>query len=339
MDINMCLVCDNGYVMPTVVAIYSVKRSIQDKNNKYNIYVLCKGVTEENLKKFSDLEEDYFKVNVVNVEEKEDFSSYKIEGISATPTSIYKFFIPEILSNLDKILYIDGDIIVKKDLSSLYSTDVEEYYVAAVKDSNGLDYGFNDYDNYRYFNAGVMLLNLKKMREDKTAEKLLDYRKNGFNKLMDQDALNYVLKDKCLLLPFEYNTQMNKIFFVLMNDNKKNFDEMKKYWNISNDVSKIRDIVDNAYVLHYTTVKPWKFYDIFYSDIWYRNYIESPCGVDEIVRESYSLHRVYNSKTYKIGNAIVNIPKGIKTFFANMINGNNKILKKYKTFLCNFYNK
>lgn len=332
MEINVCFVCDDGYAMPTCVTIYSMLKS-KKEDNFYNIFILCKNVSEQKQSKFMELNTEKFKINIINIEEKEDFSKYKIDGIPATPTAIYKFFIPEILGKTDKVLYLDGDIIVQKDLENLFKIDINNYYIGAVKDSIGFDYKFND---CKYFNSGVMLLNLNKMRQEKVSEKLIEYRKNGFNKLMDQDTFNYVFNQNTLLLPFEYNTQINKISYVLMYDKKRSFEKLKEYWNISNNINSANQVMENATIIHYTTAKPWKFYDIYYSDCWFKNYIESPYGQENLCRNSFYSFKILNSTTYKIGSSILYTPRKIKSLINSIKEKKYKKNKKYKVFLKNF---
>lgn len=329
MKINLCFITDDYYAMPTCVTISSILKS-KKQSTICNVYILCKDVSENKKNKFLELDSESLFIKIIDMNGKEDFSKYKKEGIPATPTAMYKFFIPEILKDLDKVLYLDGDIIVQKDLEELYNCDIGSNYIGAVKDTNGLDYHSLRNSNYKYFNSGVMVMNLKKMRQDDMPQKLLEYRKNGYNKLMDQDTFNFVLKGNVLLLPFEYNTQMNTLSSELQGLKNYNVTNFKKYWKISNEISNIREIYEEATILHYTTAKPWKFYDGYGNDLWLKNYINSPYGDENLYRESYYISRIINSSTYKIGKRMTYVYKFIKKLIYNQQS------KKYKKFLTNF---
>ena len=106
--------------------------------------------------------------------ELKNLHTFEENGIcQATPSALLKFKISEILANYDKIIYLDGDILVQKDLTELYNIDIDGYYVAAVDDTGKIYHKKDVYAKYpNYFNSGVMLLNLKKCREDNISSKL-----------------------------------------------------------------------------------------------------------------------------------------------------------------------
>lgn len=80
---------------------------------------------------------------------------------------LYRLFLPRLLSSLDKIIYLDGDIFIMKDLAELWNIDIETYSLAAVPDIKETQhdirtlryYREQNLDADRYFNAGVLLMN------------------------------------------------------------------------------------------------------------------------------------------------------------------------------------
>ena len=88
----------------------------------------------------------------------------KFEGTHphVSSTDFFKFDLPDVLSDWDKVLYIDTDMIIQGDLSQLFNTDLGEAYIAAVKDMAGmaLESHHNRLGLGNYFNAGMMLMNL-----------------------------------------------------------------------------------------------------------------------------------------------------------------------------------
>ena len=296
--VNLCFVTDSGYSMPTCVALTSALKN-KRTNSIYNVYVLCKDLSLRDKQNFMKLNARDFNIILMNLDRYEDFSNYKLDNIPATPTSIYKFFIPEILPKLDKILFLDGDIIVQDDLVKFYNMDLGDKYVAAVKDNNGIDYKITN-SSYRYFNSGVMLLNLAKMRKDNTKKAMIEYRKNGLNKLMDQDTFNYVLGKAVLLLPFEYNTQMNVLSGIVQKRAGYTLETIQKYWGIQSG-----DLLADAKIIHYTSVKPWKAYDGVGSPIWYQYYAISSYKNEKLNLESHYIADVVNSTTYRFGKVFV----------------------------------
>ncbi len=326
MSVNLCFVTDDYYAMPTCITINSILKS-KNKNTIYNVYILCKDISDYKRKKFMELNTETLEIKIIDINKEEDFSDFKIEGIPATPTAMYKFLIPDILNKLDRIIYLDGDIIVQEDLEELYNCNIGDNYIGAVKDTNGIDYDFFGKKIYKYFNSGVMIMNLEKMRRDKISKKLLEYRKCGYNKLMDQDTFNFVVKDAVTLLPFKFNTQMNTLSGKLIKNHNYNIKNFKKYWNITEEYTEISDVFKDAVILHYTTAKPWKFYDGYGNDEWFKNYIESPYGKEKLYRKSYYVDKIVNSTTFKIAKRISYPISFFKKNFSN---------RKYRKFLIKF---
>ena len=269
--VNICFLTDNGYAMPTGVAIESLCKN-KKKNTKYDIYILAIDISYENEKILESMNSNNISINIIKLKNK--YKDFNMKNVSATSAAMYKFQIPDILSSQDKVIYLDGDIIVKSDLSELYSIDLGDNYIGAVLDINGvLKHHYNMYikHNVFYFNSGVMLMNLKKMRKEKISEKLIEYRLNGYNELMDQDALNYILKGRTLEIPFKYNTQT---MYTIIN---KDIKQLKKVLKLPEKYEKCDDIINNSIILHYSLKgKPWKNNNTFMYDEWNYYYNISP---------------------------------------------------------------
>ena len=144
---------------------------------------------------------------------------------------------------------------------------------------------------------------------------------------MDQDTFNFVVKDAVTLLPFKFNTQMNTLSGKLIKNHNYNIKNFKKYWNITEEYTEISDVVKDAVILHYTTAKPWKFYDGYGNDEWFKNYIESPYGKEKLYRKSYYVDKIVNSTTFKIAKRISYPISFFKKNFSN---------RKYRKFLIKF---
>ena len=112
---------------------------------------------------------------------------------------------------LDRVLYLDCDLIVCKSIRSLWNTDISSNSVGAVYDGGTDDmrtYNRLKYDiRYGYYNAGVLLVNLSYWREHYISDKLLDFISQYPERLLywDQDALNSILIQSAKILPVEYN--------------------------------------------------------------------------------------------------------------------------------------
>lgn len=123
----------------------------------------------------------------------------------------YRIYLPDLLPALDRVLYLDSDLLVTDDLRPLWKTDVEGFYLGAV--TNILEPETEHHPRElgiapdSYFNAGVLLMNLAEMRRDGCTETLRSYSVEHAPQLMwrDQDALNAVLGSRRLALHPRWN--------------------------------------------------------------------------------------------------------------------------------------
>ena len=180
-----------------------------------------------------------------------DITPEKLKGLKGeghiTAATYMRYFIPEILPDVDKVIYLDTDLIVRKDLSPLYDTDVSGYPLAAVREP----YMERKYrrrcgipPNTPVFNAGVLLMNLKYWRETGLGQKALEYSlKTGRN---DQKTLNKLLVGNFLPLNLTWN--VSKGFFR----------EYYKFTCSEKRQAELRPLIKDPAVVHATgKVKLW----------------------------------------------------------------------------------
>ncbi len=281
--VSVCFICDDNYVIPTVVAITSI---IYNKNidDDYDFYLVTNSLSQEAIDIFKSLENETCKMTIIEANNSERFASLRKKDFPVTTTALFKFELPYLLpSNLEKILYLDGDIIVQNDLGALFNENIDGVYAGVVKDFRGLTLGGNFQERLKithtaYFNSGVLLLNLKKLRDDSMSDLLLQYRICGINYYMDQDAFNVVFEEKVKYLSFYYNFQFSCWRFA---DEKT----LADYYNIET-VNNKYEWVKRAVVLHYSADKPWTYYDYYAADIWLYYYLLSPLKNKDLRRES-----------------------------------------------------
>jgi len=257
MTVHICMIADENYVLPTSVAIRSMCSTVTASD--YCIHIVTSKLSAEAEARFRQLETDKVKIDIIREDAEARFAGMHTftEGAIcvASIAALLKFILPALFPELDRILYLDGDLIVKTDLGELYATELGESYAATVTDSGSMYYQ-HAYTNavQRYFNSGVMLLNLAKMREDGISEKLIETKRSMTdNNLMDQDAFNVVFDGKTVALPIIYNYL------------PVNLDRSKK-WKIT-DVNRLfgtefsdkKELDAAARIVHYSSKdKPWK---------------------------------------------------------------------------------
>lgn len=140
------------------------------------------------------------KVDVTEIYEKE-FLNCANEKAYCTPYTLLRLFADLIPNMPDKLLYLDIDMMIGNDISELYNKDIENYEYAAVREKYGSKIIRPD-----YINAGMLLLNMKKIKETKLLEKARELIKTKKMLFADQDAI-FRSTTKKLLLPRKYNEQ------------------------------------------------------------------------------------------------------------------------------------
>ena len=239
--INIVFSTDNNYAPYMGVAICSI---FENKKEGYliDVYVLDGGISEDNKVKLKVLEDRYdFKIIYVEIDQS-IFKNFIIRS-HLTIASYYRLSIPELINNVGKILYLDCDIIVVNDILSLYKTDINNYYFAAVEEENynsTLKENIGIPKEERYCNSGVILINSKKWRENNTSRKLLNFTTENQHNFYchDQDSINGYLCGKWLPVSYKYN------YMILPSNN-----HLINIKNQKNDIC----------IIHYLGAKPWNY--------------------------------------------------------------------------------
>lgn len=163
----------------------------------------------------------------------------------------------------NKCIYLDVDICVCKDLSELFNIDLKDNYIAGV-----VAPGYYFYENInckrlnlssmrQYVNAGMLIMNLKKIREDNITKKFIELLKKNYSS-RDQDILNVACYGKILTLPPKYNVMVQRI--------KENNPLLKNLY-------KEKDILEakiSPHIVHYCLAKkPWKNLGIYMEEYWW----------------------------------------------------------------------
>lgn len=234
--INVFFSVDDNYLSCAYVSIYSLIKNA-NKSYNYNVNILYDSETlcEESKKVLNKLSNDNTEIKFCCVDSYiEKIKSKFITRDYYTNTIYYRLFIPNILKQEEKAIYLDCDTIITGDISELYNVDVTGKILAACSDEAVIaikvfqDYteqviGVNHYLDY--FNSGVMLLNLKEFNKQNLYErflKLLD--EYPFVVAPDQDCLNVICKDKVVYLdkgwnrnPLDIPVKMEKLNLIHYN--------------------------------------------------------------------------------------------------------------------------
>lgn len=290
---NIVFITDENYAMPTGIAIMSLISHISDED-RYQIYIVASEVSDVTKRKLLSLSTATVRIAIkdesLNALLVANTDIYGNNQTHVTKTALLKFDLPRIFFNLDNILYLDSDILINDDISPIYQMDLSECYIAAADDmgdyktENGFSYlGCRiGLQSDHYFNSGVMMLNLEKMRKDNITEKLWTYRSEFKNYFVDQDALNVVLQEKRNYLGIEYNFRTS-VFQTVP------FKEIcARYF--SGEKQDINECLSNIKIFHMTDrYKPWLYKIDFFSNLFEYYYKSSPFFDKALTLKSYTV--------------------------------------------------
>ncbi|MDO5386757.1 MAG: DUF4422 domain-containing protein [Pseudomonadota bacterium] len=227
--INICFSCNNSYAPYLVVAINSLIKNTS-LNRMYNIYILENEMSPTNKDYILNLQTDNVKIKFINLENILKQEKIRIEDLAInkyfSPETYFRFFIPTIFKDIQKILYLDCDIAVNSDIAELYDTDLNKNWFGVCRNVYSIYYLFNNkvtkdgifLENYfRYvcgikdprenlFQAEVMLFNIEELRKTDFLHLCMNKLKEiGSPIFVDQDVLNAIAEYKVRFLPLDWN--------------------------------------------------------------------------------------------------------------------------------------
>lgn len=203
------------------------------------------------------------KVTLVDVTEiyNKEFKSTPNEMTKYSPYALIRLFVDLVDNMPDKLLYLDVDIMFNLDIRLLYDIDISEYEYASARDHYG-----KYLINYNYINSGVLLFNLKKMKETGILPKARDILKKKKLLFPDQSAL-YKSTSKKLMLPQKFNDQK----FLHKSTVVRHFSKRLFYFPYPH-IDNIKQW--NIYKVH-KVFKYYQFDDILYEYIYLKRKFES----------------------------------------------------------------
>ena len=235
------------------------------KNNhqdfrKINIHILAKRISKENKTILEEIASPFGENNLIFIED-EGISKILGKKIQANRalSSFSRLFAASFLDEtIEKVLYLDADSLILGSFKELWETNIENYYVAGVLDV-GPDYvktavGLSK--DVNYINAGVLLINLKKWRNEDVESKFIDFlEKNNMQVYNnDQGIINATLNDSILIVDPKFNLMSPFL--------EKDYDDVIKWNGLKNyyDKETIENAIKNPVFLHFVHFingRPW----------------------------------------------------------------------------------
>ena len=258
---------DKKYVLQSFVVMRSI---LIHSKCRYDFFLLTADDIENEARGYEDVLKNEFEAFSVYIRKvKEDrLKDVKIFNEHLSIAAYYRLLIPELIPEYDKCIYLDCDLMVQGDLKELFQIYLGKCYIAGVRDCHIMDekmrpsrhreiLGLPDLDSY--INSGVMVMNLKRMREDHCSTDFFKQMEKE-NLYEDQDILNVCCYPWIKILPLKYN-----LFHFYLGKNIKFLFELpyERYeFNFDHD---------HPYILHMgASYKPWLFFSVKGSKEWWR---------------------------------------------------------------------
>lgn len=234
---NIAISINDDFIMPARVMLFSM---FSRTKTKINLYLLYNELSEQNRSLIKKETEFYGNKYIEIYIDKIMFQNASLCGNGMLSIETYYRIMLPYITDVDKVLWLDADIIVNNDIRFLYEQDITEKYIGAVIDI-GEEKGKRkeikralNIETQIYFNAGVLLINTKKIRDEIPKEEFFLAIQNyaPILKCADQDILNLMLGREMLLLDYKFN-------------NLYHFDKEKSA------------TIPEATIIHYYWKKPW----------------------------------------------------------------------------------
>lgn len=210
--INICLSTDDNYSKYAGVVICSILLNSKD-SEILNFYILDGDISEDNKNKIELLKNIRdFNLKFVKIDENL-FETYKQTKTHSyiSLSSFYILKLASLLPDIEKVLYLDCDVIVNDNIEQLYNTNITDYYAAGVIDIAMKSSGWVPplENGNLYFNSGVLLFNLKKIRQDNIEQKFEEYTAKNIDNIRvgDQQIINIICQGKIKQLQSAWNVQ------------------------------------------------------------------------------------------------------------------------------------
>lgn len=263
----------SDYYMPYVSCLIKSAIAHNAKHRYLDFIILNKAISDENKRKIASMleNEKYVSVRFFDMKSITSGLSFFVASPNYAEEAYYRMLAPWVLKNYDKAIVMDADIIFDGDITELYNEEIDGFYLAAVKDvvyQGMLNNPFEDHlryakkemglrNPYDYINTGVLLMNLKLLRQGFTMENVLQYMESHKMRIQEQDIINMLFQGKIKFVDMKYNYFLETSQWVK--------DQLE--FTPADSVRKYRETDGSAISLHWANQpKPWNDFDEPYAE-------------------------------------------------------------------------
>ena len=255
-DIAVCFATNDNYAPHAAALIVSIMVNKLPEEN-LTFYCFSDKLSGEVRQRFREMEQQWkFTLHFIDID---DSLFQHLPAFHGNRTTYFRLVMAHVLpESLDKILYLDCDMIVLSSLSELFATDITGKYAATAIEAASMPH-LAPFDlRYPYFNAGMILFNLKQYRQNLLEEQAFEFAEKHRDILpfCDQDIFNVVFGGNVIYVPIKWNcVQHHRItFFPAVNRSILHtigWRHPKNFWK------RLRAAERQPCVVHYNNTKPW----------------------------------------------------------------------------------
>lgn len=295
MYINIALCFDEKIAEQARVTIASLLDCTLTDDVHYHIYCICTGEAAYIETPLTQIIESRDRESTLTVKPVENLyqDAYEVRGISSG--TYLRLMLHRLLPDVDKLIYVDVDVLFRDSLADIWQTDLEGYVLAAVKGAVNLvdKWEWNSDRPYwkhlsemkgKYINAGVTLMNLAEIRTRNLEEQWSAWAKEKLY-YQDQDILNITCRNAICYLPPKYN----RLAYM----EQKDYDTFVREGIFTE--RECQEALEHPVIIHYAGDKPWKRYDTTLGYLWW-DYVNSQSDLQELFDEEKA--RKYHGPTF-----------------------------------------
>lgn len=274
MKIDVAFCFDERLIRQVRVSVASLLDANQERDVHYRIYCVCTkeaAAVREDLEKLAKKRDPESELTVIVAENLYD-KAYEVRGISAG--AYLRLQLPWLLSEVDRVLYLDIDTLVRESLREIWQIPLTGYLLAGVRAAVNISdkWEWNSDRPYwhllkdmkgKYVNSGVLLMNLEEMRRRRLESTWKELSKIRMY-YQDQDILNISCKDAIYHLPLDCNR-----YAYFSDEEYQQFVEEGMCTQ-----EECTRAVQTPVIIHYAGDKPWKRYDGNLCSLWW-DYVNS----------------------------------------------------------------
>jgi lipopolysaccharide biosynthesis glycosyltransferase len=322
--IPVFLSSDDNYAPFVATTICSI---MEHTSSFVSFYILDGGISSKNAQKIKQLRDIYSNIAIefIEIDTQTIFKDFPTrEHFSIDMYT--RFLIPELKSDLKKVVYSDVDVIFNDDIKKLYDEDLNGYSIGAVpylygyinpnkEEINSYHLRLGLPENHKYFESGLLLIDIDSWKKDDLTKKLIDQAgSSSVDSILrpDQDVLNIVFANNYKQLDNKYIVDPNRA-------------------NIMKSEFRARNSIENPFVIHYAgREKPWNNIEVGMSEYFWKYARKTPFYEELLFNMSQIMLKNYSVKNKKGKNRLNEIAVSIKRSIKRKI-------KKILLFMLNAY--